>query len=214
MKERTFLDYYEDYNESPFVDYGRMFREWVRFRGYIDTIFGSEVHIFQNNCFYSTDFPERNLPVGIYNTDIAKKLVERINYEGWGSQIYYDHITYLSSHTIEIIELDFVETFLTTLFSKLHHNCKITISNPDEVIEFFRERRNTGNIIRDKATLDSFMNDFALFINALGEKYPKYGYCLVEKTGNFDWYDFGVFIYSKGDRLSQEVMFYQIGDSN
>jgi hypothetical protein len=187
MKERTFLEYYNDYGFG-FIDYGKMFHQWTKFRGYIPTTFANDIYIFCNKTLYCShnDFDDKT-------NDIGEKLSQEFNQE---------------------IELDFAQSFISILFPKSPtRGGKITLSTPDKVIEKFKERLSNV-IITDKNLLENFLNDFSMFLTNFDANIAyKYGYYFVENIKNYYWQDFGVII-CRRTYMSEDIIFYQIADDN
>lgn len=203
MKERTFLEYYNDYG-CGFSDYGKMFHQWTKFRGHIPTIYANDIYIFFNDTLYCSDddFDDKTNDIGEklsqeFNDkkdDIEAKLLQEFNQE---------------------IALDFAQSFISILFPKSPTGGgKITLSSPDEVIEKFKERLSNGLIITDKNLLENFLNDFLMFLtNFEAHILYDYRYYFVENIKNYYWQDFGVII-CRRSYPTEDFIFYQIADDN
>ena len=214
--KRTFLDYYMDYSDEGFYDYGKMFLNWTKVFGYIPTHFSNMMFIYSD--FSIEKLFNSHLKYLNMNEDINRQRVEfesDINLVGYRSEIFIDNQELLKNKKNEL-EVEFCNSFIEIICPKANYNRNISENSIDEVINEF-ETVLSQNMMRDKINeLESFLFDFDMFLNKIPNSKPKgsneYGYFLLKNINHY-WQDVGVIIYNKSD-LSREILFYQIGDDN
>ena len=218
MKRRTFKDCIDTLDPINFLNYGRIFINWIVLNGYIDNIFSSTVYVFDNDKLEVLD---RRIILDDYTTEDKedvlaknKKLLDNIQQEGYRSEIYRDNLDKLTDIKTDL-EVYFCDDFIRTLFPKANYDSDLIKEvSAEEVLISFRETLEK-NVLKDKKeTADYFMNDLSLFLENIScVSSSEHGFIFLKNIKNYSWEDFGIIIYNK-DRLSDDILFYQIGDNN
>ncbi|MFC5046098.1 hypothetical protein ACFSTE_04970 [Aquimarina hainanensis] len=210
---RTFIDYYKEYGNDLFSEYGEAFVNWTKFSGYIPTIFTNHVYSFAENELKTTN--ELLYERSFENNDIhtkTKEILGEINTVGYQTEIYQDNKELFKNREDEL-ESSFSARFLEILFPEATFNPDLKKTNPENICLKFKKILH-GNMMRDRvALLDNFIEDFKLFLTNIPNcDIEEFGFFEIEDI-NHDFRDIGILIYSKS-YLSERILFYQIGDNN
>lgn len=207
---RNFIDFYKEYAEDQFNDYGEAFINWTKFSGYIPPKFSNHLYSFSNDELRVTN------TVFYDNEDISiktKKILHEINIAGYRSDIYLDNKHLFKNKEDEFID-SFSCNFLNILLPKANFNPDLKKTNPEDISLKFKKILE-GNMMRDRLhLLDNFIEDFNLFLNNIPVKNnnEKFEFYELQNINHY-FSDIGVLISSKTN-LSENILFYQIGDNN